>query len=104
MTEEPIVGSVVVRGRARPFAVFASGEVRIGEHLPMAPGRVLIEEERERAERRVRDEVEGGAEEVRVGEYFCHSCGEWVAATRERWSLGICLSCSLDRGSELRDA
>lgn len=37
---------------------------------------------------------------VRVGEYRCGVCGEWVPVTPSRWSYGICLSCSLDRDSD----
>ncbi len=40
-------------------------------------------------------------EQNQYGERFCPDCKKWVKP--EDWSYAICLSCSLDQGTEISD-
>jgi len=42
-------------------------------------------------------------ETVRLGEYWCSEQGHWVEALGDAWSVGVCMSCSMDMGSELME-
>ena len=103
-----LVGSVVLAdGSAKPFALdVATGGVGIGEFTePDADQRRIAGDARAAAERQVARAAGIAVREVRLGQYCCYACGEWIDVAREpeRWSAGMCLSCSLDRASDLHD-
>jgi hypothetical protein len=38
-------------------------------------------------------------EQIRIGEFWCVDGHHWVEAIENKWGVGVCLSCSLARGS-----
>jgi hypothetical protein len=99
---EFIVGSLVTPEGARPFAMhLPTGVVELNVYDPQAAVLELDAVQRRQIEERLRAVLEFPVQEIRLEEYRCGVCGEWVQATRAAWSLSICLSCSLDRDSEL---
>jgi hypothetical protein len=97
-----ITGSLVTEEAAHPFILyFTDGSLLLDEYEPQAALPNLSEAERTRLENLLRGRLDFPIQEIRFGEYRCTVCGEWVPALRSQWSLSICLSCSLDRDSEL---
>ena len=63
----------------------------------------VSEETKIEMERRVREAANYPDADVHIGKYFCTVCKNWLDATRQVWSYGTCLSCSLDRATEISD-
>ena len=96
------MGSLVTPQGARPFRLDIPGErLLLDEYDPQPAVFELTASQAAHLEGTVRRLAGIPIDEVRFGVYFCGVCGEWVAATKSAWSLSICLSCSLDRDSEL---
>jgi len=97
-----LVGSLVTPQGARPFRLDMPAErLQLDEYEPQPAVAGLAGNQAAFLERTIRRLAGIPIDEVRLGVYFCNVCGEWVAATKSAWSLSICLSCSLDRDSEL---
>lgn len=95
-----VVGTVTCGGRHRPFLFDpTSGRLELDRSLALdgasgpleTAGLVLLAS------------TVGPFEAVRVGEFWCATCEHWRRANKAEWSVGLCLSCSLDRASELSD-
>jgi len=41
--------------------------------------------------------------DIRVGWYWCSECRSWLRLDGTGWSYGVCMSCSMDRASEMAD-
>jgi hypothetical protein len=94
-----VLGSVVVGGRARAFVYESeTGALKLDEFAPGPTAPSLDVQALTLLAARA-----GPLQAVRVGEYFCDTCAHWKSATKEQWSVGLCLSCSLDRASDLSD-
>ncbi len=101
-TVELVVGSIVTSEGARPFAMqLSTGTVELDVYDPQPAGPSLDDEQQRKIVSRLREGIDFPVQEFRLGEYLCGICGEWVQATKDQWSLYICLYCSLDRDSEL---
>jgi hypothetical protein len=102
-----VTGSVKTQGRIRPFVLdVTSGELRLDVCEPVPPpkpGEPRASIARNELERRIREGVGAPVEDIVVGQYFCDRCGKWAAANTQEWSLSICMSCSLDRATELSE-
>ncbi|MBS1796038.1 MAG: hypothetical protein JSS81_19460 [Acidobacteria bacterium] len=98
-----VIGSIVENGRVRPF-IFnpQTGELRLDEnsHERNAP---LDSAEADELRGRIRGQLAAAPDEIRIGEYYCTVCRKWFEAAGELWSYGICLSCSLDRATEISE-
>ena len=98
-----IVGSVIVYGKVRPFVFHTeTGVLGFDVYEPQSP-QTQTEFDKEEIEIRVSHQSPFLFDEIRLGEYFCESCKSWFAANKNQWSFGICLYCSLDRGTELSE-
>jgi hypothetical protein len=96
------VGSLVTPQGARPFRLdIPADRLQLDEYDPQPAVADLTSSQTTHLEGTVRRLAGMPIDQVRFGVYFCGVCGEWVAATKTAWSLYICLSCSLDRDSEL---
>ncbi len=97
-------GMIVTKDGAEPFFFDAlAGAVRLGEHV-ILQGRIKPEGYEKVLVRKLVGALSGlDALEVRIGEFHCHVCDGWADATRSDWSGSICMSCSLDRASDMAD-
>jgi hypothetical protein len=99
-----IVGSLSADDRTRPFVFFpAEDRILLDAYEPQARLAALDDVDAAALEARILALANAAGGRVRLGEYYCYVCHRWVPSTRDQWSVGICLSCSLDRGSELAD-
>ena len=99
-----IVGSLVTPGGVRPFMVYLpGGPLTLDEYEPQAVRPELTDAQSHALQISVREMSGFPIAEVRFGEYLCRECQQWVDATHAQWSLTMCLSCSLERGTELRE-
>lgn len=97
-----IVGSLVAQGKVRPF-VLDSGQLKLDVYEP-DPREVSQRYFSTRSmEQQVREAAGFPIDEVRIGEYFCDRCGNWLRANKEEWSYAMCISCSLDQGTEISE-
>lgn len=97
-----IIGTIIKHGKTRPF-VFDTDTKRFQldeyaarlekNNLPAVNQAEMTETIRKLAD----------FDEIRFDEYFCEVCQNWFNADKKDWSYGICLSCSLDRGTELSE-
>lgn len=99
-----IVGSLMVDGRIQPFVLdVTSGKVSVGEFVQPAPEQAgLPVLQQQRFAQLIAEGASVGFSQVRMGQYYCTSCGRWVDVTKEPWSRTTCLSCALSRGQVLR--
>jgi hypothetical protein len=96
-----VVGSLVTPDGKRPFRLkVESAELVLDDMVGGMEPCAYSSEERTRLEDLVRMTADLVVTEVRLGQYFCHTCKRWVAADCNHWSLGLCLSCSMDRDSD----
>ncbi len=105
MELERVVGSVIIGDGPRPFVLHVqSGQFDLGSYArPDAAQQSLSVIQLQRFAQLVQERAGVGFAQVRIGDYFCTHCRQWVAATPEQWSLSMCLSCSMDRDSELAE-
>lgn len=100
-----IVGSVRIESDIQPFSYSPEDNTLVLDKYEMNPlSAALSEEEKQK----IRDKITGSIgclpDEVRFGEYFCSECREWIELDGNQWSLGVCLSCSMDRDSDMADS
>ena len=102
---DSVVGSFVTSEGPRPFVFFPhEGRLELEFASRLRDVRTQpSEHEGRKIEAELRKAVALPIREIRFGEYHCRDCDKWEPARPSRWSAGICLSCSLDRGSELAD-
>ena len=97
---EWVVGSLINHAGITPFRLNTeSGEVILGEHVGGVPVCSYSAEEKLQIEKQLRAGCDTPVLEVRVHQYLCHHCNKWIEAG-PKWSLGLCLSCSMDRDSD----
>ena len=99
----PIVGTLVLGVATQPF-VFdaATNEVQLDVYAPAKAGASVTAVPENFAE--LLSTLLGfRVDAVRLGEYYCADCRNWLPADKNCWSITICLSCSLDRGTELAE-
>lgn len=89
----------------KPFCYFPEdGRVEVGKFHGCGPKQATLpDDERRRVEEAVRRALGDSSLEVRVGEYHCRDCGKWIDLEKGQWSAGMCLSCSMDRASDIFD-
>lgn len=100
-----VVGTLMTQGRLRPFVLHTqTGEFKLDVYIKTEMSQTALPAVVKRnLERRVLSHANFPVQEIRIGEFFCHECKHWIEATRDQWSVGICLSCSMDRASGLSD-
>ncbi len=106
MNPERIVGSIVTATEVEPFVLHTGpGTLERGTYAtpdPAQAGLSIIQQQR--VAQVVGELANVAFSQVRVGKYRCSSCGKWIdAAAPGAWSVSICMSCSLDRGTELHE-
>lgn len=96
MELERIVGSIVQEERAQPFVLdVETGRFAVGRYMPPEAGlSTLSVIQRQRLAQRVAEMAGVGFAQVRLGQYQCPSCGQWVEATPEAWGDGRCQACT----------
>jgi hypothetical protein len=98
-----IIGSIIAKEKVQPFVFnVENGELKLGvyESQSQESQRSF---DKEVIEIRISQQTPFAFDEIRFDEYFCESCKSWFGANTNQWSYGICLYCSLDRGSELAE-
>lgn len=103
MSPEYIVGSIITEGGSRPFVMYTeTGKFEVGTYTrPDAAQQTLSVIQQQRFIQLIAERAGLPFSQVRLGQYRCSECGEWVEATPKQWSISVCMSCSLDRASEL---
>jgi len=101
---KPVVGSLVTDTGGHAF-IFdpETALLKLDIYTQVGSEVELTEIQKRRDELRVRRVSDNSVEEIRIGEYFCDSCGTWAKADRHQWSLEICVSCAMDRASEMSE-
>ncbi len=101
---ERVIGTVVLDGAARPF-VFQprTGLLSLDDHATPATSQADLAARHPDLSPAIRAAVGTDVDEIRIGLFHCSDCRKWLDPAKNAWSVGICMSCSLDRGSELRD-
>lgn len=101
---ESVIGTVVIDGAARPF-VFQprTGRLTLDDHATPAASQADLATRHPDLTAAIGTAVGKDVDEVRIGLFHCSDCRNWLDPATDAWSVGICMSCSLDRGSELRD-
>lgn len=105
MELERVVGSIIREGGPQPFVLdVKTGKLEVGKHArpDEAQGKLSIIHQ-QRFAQLVHERANVSYAQVRVGQYFCTRCGRWTEATPQQWSISVCMSCSLDRASDLAD-
>ena len=96
-----VVGSLVTPDGVRAFRLqVETAQLVLDDMVGGMEPSTFSSEERALLEDLLRLTAEFEITEVHLGQYFCHTCKRFVAADRTRWSLGLCLSCSMDRDSD----
>ncbi len=105
MNPEYIVGSIIFEGRPQPFVMNTrTAKLEVGTYTkPDASQQNLSVIQQQRFVLLIAERTGVSFAEVRLGQYHCSECGQWVEATPEQWSLSVCLSCSMDRASEMHE-
>jgi hypothetical protein len=99
-----IVGTVIIGESLHPFVLDpATNTIRLDVYDPTPAGEVLVIAETDSVVETVSKLLGSAVNAVRPGEYYCSACRNWLPADRNCWSMSICMSCSLDRGSELAE-
>lgn len=97
-----VVGTALFEERIIPFAYDPmTGEVAWHEYFPQREKTIPDLFNQPIIVARLKAAIDLPVKEIRFGEYFCHECKQWVDAIHGLWSVTICMSCSLDRGTEL---
>jgi hypothetical protein len=101
---KPVVGSLVTDTGGHAF-IFdpETALLKLDIYTQVGSEVELTEIQKRRDELRIRRVSDNSVEEIRIGEYFCDSCGTWAKADRHQWSLEICVSCAMDRASEMSE-
>ena len=101
---KPVVGSLVTDTGGHAFMFDPeTALLKLDIYTQVGSEVELTEIQKRRDELRVRRVSDNSVEEIRIGEYFCDSCGTWAKADRHQWSLEICVSCAMDRASEMSE-
>jgi len=99
---KPVVGSLVTDVGTRAFMFDPETDrFELDAYTQSGSEARLTEIQKRRDEHRIHRVSDFLAEGVRIGEYFCESCGTWAKADRHQWSFRICVSCAMDRASEM---
>ena len=101
-----VVGSVITPSGTKPFTLdLETGDIELGSFVkPEAAQAAFSDFEKSGVRTYVVEHLDIEVNEVRVGEYLCYQCQRWIDVTRRgRWSISMCMSCSLDRASDLWD-
>ena len=105
MNLEYIVGSIIIEGKTQPFVMRTqTGKFEVGDYAkPDDAQQNLSVIQQQRFVQLIAERAGISYAQVRLGQYHCSECGQWVEATPQQWSISICMSCSLDRGTELHE-
>ena len=104
ITAEEYVGTIISGTDTLPFIYEGVSEtLRLGEHLAMKTASSVPLEMQEKICKTIWDAPGLCGSEVAFNRFFCSRCGQWADATTEQWSYTICMSCSLDRASEMAE-
>ena len=99
---KPVVGSLVTDTGGHAFMFDPeTALLTLDVYTQLGNEGELTEIQKRRDELRIRGVSDNSVEEIRIGEYFCDSCETWAGADRHSWSLSICVSCAMDRASEM---
>lgn len=101
-TSSPIIGTLLTSTGPRAFWFDdESGHVELDRYDPRHDIKKVSPGEQNKILSSL--QAKAGIEilSVRFGEYFCHTCQKWHEATPRVWSYGLCLSCAMDRDSDL---
>jgi hypothetical protein len=97
-----IIGTIIKEGNSRAFAFdIENGTIEFDVFKPTWEKSCLNPIQQAEYLEAIRNLTP--FDEIRFDEYFCGVCKDWFDSTKQEWSVGICLSCSLDRGSELSE-
>lgn len=96
-----IPGSIIAEHGIAPFLFDSeSGELEIGCQT-WERAKAISEEQASFLRKKIMEKAASqNIIEIKFGEFYCDSCKSWCRATSGEWSLGMCLSCSMDRDSE----
>ena len=105
MNPDYIVGSIITKGGPQPFVMHTrTAKLEVGNYTkPDETQQNLSVIQQQRFVLLIAERTGVSFAEVRLGQYHCSECGQWVEATPEQWSLSVCLSCSMDRASEMHE-
>ncbi len=105
MNPDYIVGSIITEGRPQPFVMHTrTAKLEVGNYTkPDETQQNLSVIQQQRFVQLIAERAGVSFAEVRLGQYHCSECGQWVEATPQQWSLSVCLSCSMDRATELHE-
>ncbi len=105
MNPDYIVGSIITKGGPQPFVMNTrTAKLEVGNYTkPDETQQNLSVIQQQRFVQLIAERTGVSFAEVRLGQYHCSECGQWVEATPEQWSLSVCLSCSMDRASEMHE-
>jgi hypothetical protein len=99
---KPVVGSLVADIGGRAFMFDPETDVlKLDVYTQVGDEVELTEIQKRRDEHRIHMVSGHSEEKIRIGEYFCDSCETWARANRHEWSLRICVSCAMDRASDM---
>ena len=105
MNPEYIVGSIITESGPQPFVMHTeTGKFTVGDYARQdeAQQRLSVIQQ-QRFVRLIAERAGLSFAQVRFGQYLCSECGQWVEATPQQWSISVCMSCSLDRATELHE-
>jgi len=105
MNPEYIVGSIITASGPQPFVMhIETGKFTVGDYArPDEAQQRLSVIQQQRFVQLIAERTGASYAEVRLGQYHCSECRQWVEATPQQWSLSVCLSCSMDRASEMHE-
>lgn len=100
-----VVGSITTDEGPKPFSLdLQTGRFMVGEYVqPDEAQQALSITQQQRLAQLIHEHAGVSFAQVRIGQFYCTHCDLWVEATREQWSHSLCMSCSLDRASELAE-
>lgn len=102
--DQILVGSLVTSDTVTPF-IFDStrNSLQLGEHAAKHTLAACSEPDMAELRQRIRELAGQPDADVRFNTYYCSCCGQWADATTQQWSYTICISCSLDRATEMAE-
>ncbi len=105
MNPEHIVGSIITPSGPQPFVMHTkTGKFTVGDYArPDEAQQRLSVIQQQRFVQLIAERAGLSFAQVRLGLYLCSECGQWVEATPQQWSISVCMSCSLDRATELHE-
>lgn len=103
-TPEHIIGSIILDRGPQPFVLnLTTGTLEVGTYArPDAAQATLSIIQQQRFAQLIHERTNVSFAQVRMGQYFCTQCRQWIEATPEAWGeSAVCRSCDGSGGARV---